>query len=84
MRCSSYLAHYEKLDPNNNRTNIVAFDGAANVHKAADLIKEHFSAFAVIQGIKPTVSRIVGTWIDLHTIKDLCQIATKVSTFIDY
>ena len=70
----------KKIDPLKDRINGVAFDGAANVQKAADLIKEHFSAITVMQGVEHTIATIIGKWTGLRPIKDLCQFSKKVST----
>ena len=40
----------KKIDPFKDRINVVAFDGAANVQKAADLLQEHFPSITVMQG----------------------------------
>ena len=68
----------KKIDPHKDRINVVAFDGASNVQKAADLLKEHFPAIAIMQGVEHTISTIMGRWIRLSPIKDLCQFAKKV------
>ena len=70
----------KKIDPFKDRINVVAFDGAVNVQKAADLLKEHFHAILVMQGDEPTIATIIGKWTGLHPIKDLCQFSKKVST----
>ena len=41
----------KNLDPNKTRIIVVAFGDASNVHKAADLIKEHFPAITVVLGM---------------------------------
>jgi hypothetical protein len=68
----------KKIDPHKDRINVVAFDGASNVQKAANLLKEHFPAITVMQGVEHTISTIMGRWIGLRPIKDLCQFAKKV------
>jgi len=69
----------KKIDPLKDRINVVAFDGAANVQKAADLIKEHFHVITVMQGVEHTIAMIIGKWSGLRPIKDLCQFSKKVS-----
>ena len=39
------------IDPFKDRINVVAFDGAANVQKAADLLKEQPLSITVMQGV---------------------------------
>ena len=78
--CQKYLTPYEKdYDPFKDRINVVAFDGAANVQKAADLLQEHFPSITVMQGVEHMVATIIGKWIGLRPIKDLCQFSKKVS-----
>ena len=69
----------KKIDPCKDRINVVVFDGAVNVQKAADLLKEHFPAITVMQGVEHTIATIIDRWIELRPIKDLCQFAKKVS-----
>ena len=38
----------KKIDPFKDRINVVAFDRATNIQKAADLLKEHFPAITVM------------------------------------
>ena len=69
----------KKIDPLKDRINVVAFDGAANVQKAAELLQEHFLSITVMQGVEHTVATIIDKWIGLRPIKDLCQFSKKVS-----
>ena len=66
-----------KNDPKKARINIVAFDGASDVQKAADLIKGHFPAITVMQGIKHNVATIAGNQISLGPIKDLFSLLRR-------
>ena len=59
----------KQIDPFKDRINIVAFNGAANVQKAADLLKEQFPSITVIEGVEHTIATIIGKWIGLHLIK---------------
>ena len=68
-----------KIDQFKDRINVVTFDGATNVQKAADLLKEHFPVITVIQGVEYTIATIIGKWIGLCPIKDLCQFSKMVS-----
>ena len=70
----------KKGDPQKYRINVVAVNGASNVQKAADLLKEHFPAITVMQCIEHTIA--LGRLIGLHPIKDLCQFANMVSICI--
>ena len=72
----------KKIDPMKDRINVVAFDGAANVQKAAGLLKEHFPAITVMQGVEHTIATIIGKWTGLRPIKDLCQFSKKVCTIL--
>ncbi len=65
VHCETYFSHYEKFDPHKDRINVVAFDGASNVQKAADLLKEHFPAVTVMQVVEHTIATILGRWIGL-------------------
>ena len=47
----------KKIDPHKDRINVVAFDGASNVQKAAALLKEHFPVVTVIQGVEQTIAQ---------------------------
>ncbi len=67
----------KKIDPFKDRINVVAFDGATNVPKAADLLKEQFPSITVMQGVEHTVATIIGKWIELHLIKDLCRFSKR-------
>ena len=49
--CQKNLIPCEKIDPFKDRINVVAFDGAANVQKAADLLQEQFPSIPVMQGV---------------------------------
>jgi hypothetical protein len=61
VHCQKYLAHYEKrLILGKNRIDLVAFDRASTVQKAADLLKKHIPAVTVIQGVEHTVTTIIG------------------------
>ena len=40
-------------------------------------MEEHFSAITIMQVIEHTVVTIVGKWIGLRPIKDLCQFPKK-------
>jgi hypothetical protein len=71
----------KKIDPHKDSINVVAFDGAANVQKAADLLKEHFPAITVMQGVEHTIATIIGRWTGLRPIKDLCQFSKKVCLY---
>ena len=59
--------------------NVVVFDGAANVQKAIYLLKDHFLAITVMQWVEHSIATIIGRWMGLHPIKDICQFAKKVS-----
>ncbi len=72
----------KKIDPFKDRINVVAFNGAANVQKAADLLKEQFPFITVMQGVEHTIATIIGKWIGLQPIKDLCQFSKKVRIFL--
>jgi hypothetical protein len=50
----------KKIDPFKDRINVVAFNGAANVQKVADLLKEHFPATTVMQGVEYIIAKIIG------------------------
>ena len=50
----------KKINTCKDRINVVAFDGAVNVQKAADLLNEHFLAVTVIQGVEHTIATIIG------------------------
>ena len=52
----------KKIDPFKDRINVVAFDGAANVQKAADLLQEQFPSITVMQGVEHTIAAIIGKW----------------------
>ncbi len=54
----------------------------SNVQKAADLLQEHFPSITVMQGVEHTVATIIGKWIGLRPIKDLCQLSKKMSIIL--
>ncbi len=66
------------IDPHKNLINVVAFDGAYNVQKAGELIREHYPQISVLQGIEHTVAIVTGKWVGLQPTKTLCQFAKKV------
>ena len=68
----------QHIDPHKNLINVVAFDGAYNVQKAGELIREHYSQISALHGIEHTVDTVIGKWAGLQPIKTLCQIAKKV------
>ncbi len=70
------------IDPNKNRIHVVAFDGAYNVQKAGELLREHYPQITVLQGIEHTVATIIGKWVGLRPIKTLCQFAKTVRTLL--
>ena len=70
------------IDPNKNRIHVVAFDGAYNVQKAGELMREHYPQITVLQGIEHTVATIIGKWVGLRPIKTLCQFAKTVRTLL--
>jgi hypothetical protein len=79
------LTVMRNIDPHKQRiNNYDAFDGASVVQNAAESIQEHFPAIAIMQGIRHTVSTIMGGWIGLCPIKDLCRFPKKVITYITY
>jgi hypothetical protein len=53
--CQLMLHHMYKIDPDKTMFDLIAFDGATNVQKAAILIKQHFPRCVVIVGLEHTV-----------------------------
>ena len=53
----------QHTDPKKNRINVVSFDGAYNVQKAGDLLREHYPQISVLQGIEHTVATVMGKWV---------------------
>ena len=75
--CSKHMLHGSEKDawfiaknilplmktfyPCKDRINVVAFDGASNFKKAADLLKEHFPAITVMQGLSTPLPQLLAS-----------------------
>ena len=76
--CKVMLPCLEIIDPDKNLVDLVTFDGASNVQKAAQLMKIHYPMITVSPAIEHTVSLVFGRVMHLRPIKDLCELASKV------
>jgi hypothetical protein len=74
-----FLPLMREIDPNKELIDLVAFDGASNMQKAAKLIAEHFPRVSVIAGLEHTVSLIFGRFMNTEVIQVMCLFCNKVS-----
>lgn len=67
-----FLPIMREIDPKKELIDLVAFDGASNMQKAAKLIGEHFPRVSVIAGLEHTVSLVFGRFMNTEVIKVMC------------
>ena len=54
--CNRFLKHLKAIDPRNNLTDLLIFDGASNVQLGGKLLKVHYPKLTVMLGVEHTVS----------------------------
>ena len=69
----------QEIDPDKELIDLVAFDGASNMQKAAKLMAEHYPRVTVIAGLEHTVSLIFGRFMNTHILSIMCIFCNKVS-----
>ena len=69
-----FLPHFKKIDPNKNIIDLIAFDGAANVQKAASIICAQYTKCTAIHGGEHVVSLVCGGICKLPVISELIKI----------
>ncbi len=87
---ATYVAHQflpfmRKLDPQKNRFDCVAFDGARNVQLAGELIEKHFPMVTTVHGAEHSATLFFD---DVFTrcapLKLLCNFSNRVSTLFSH
>ena len=77
--CEKMLPCLNVIDPNRDFVDLVTFDGASNVQKAARLIRVHYPMITVSPAIiEHTVSLIFARVMKLRPINELCSLGRKV------
>ncbi len=74
-----FLPVMKEIDPDKQYIDLVVFDGASNIQKAAQLLEEHYPKVTVQTGIEHTVSLIFGRLYHAAPIFALCKFAKTVS-----
>ena len=74
-----FLPVMKEIDPDKQYIDLVVFDGASNIQKAAQLLEEHYPKVTVQTGIEHTVSLIFGRLYHAAPIFALCKFAKMVS-----
>ena len=69
-----FLPHLKKIDPNKNIVDLIAFDGAANVQKAASMLCAQYTKCTEIHGGEHVVSLVCGGICKLPVISELIKI----------
>ena len=77
-----FLPVMKEIDPNKELIDLVVFDGAANIQKAAQLLEEHYPRVTVQTCIEHTVALIFGCLHLLGPIHALCKFAKLVSEML--
>ena len=72
MTCSYHIS--KNFDPNKNIIDLIAFDGAANVQKAASIICAQYPKCTAIHGGEHVVSLVCGGICKLPVISELIKI----------
>ncbi len=74
-----FLPVMKEIDPDKQYIDLVVFDGASNIQKAAQLLEEHYPKVTVQTGIEHTVSLIFCRLYHAAPIFALCKFAKMVS-----
>jgi hypothetical protein len=77
-----FLPVMKEIDPDKQYIDLVVFDGASNIQKAAQLLEEHYPKVTVQTGIQHTVSLIFGRLYRAAPIFALCKFAKMVSLLV--
>ena len=77
-----FLPVMKEIDPDKQYIDLVVFDGASNIQKAAQLLEEHYPRVTVQTGIEHTVSLIFGRLYRAAPIFALCKFAKTVSLLV--
>jgi hypothetical protein len=77
-----FLPVMKEIDPDKQYIDLVVFDGASNIQKAAQLLEEHYPKVTVQTGIEHTVSLIFGRLYRAAPIFALCKFAKTVSLLV--
>ncbi len=77
-----FLPVMKEIDPNKELIDLVVFDGAANIQKAAQLLEEHYPRVTVQTCIEHTVALIFGRLYHAGPIHALCKFAKLVSDMV--